>query len=84
MKRITEKDLEAVVNRLDRITNSPMESYSKSPMGNAIKAQIGNYHLSWAYGGVTTPLNCGYVSKRELYNLIQSYISGILHNQEIE
>ena len=96
MKRINEKDLEAVVSRLNRITNSPMESYSKNPIGSGIKAQIGNYHLSWAYGGVslhrmhneqggvTTPLNCGYVSNRELYNLMQAYISGILSNQEIE
>lgn len=94
MKRITEKDLECVVNRLNRITNSPLEPYAKSPIGNHIKAQIGNYHLSWAHGGVTlhrmhnehggvtTPLNCGHVSKRELYNLMQAYISGLLDNAE--
>lgn len=86
MKRITEKELEAVVNRLNRITNSSLEPYIDG------KAQIGNYHLSWAYGGVslhrmhneyggvTTPLNCGHISKRELYNLMQAYISGLLDN----
>lgn len=90
MKKITEKDLEAVVNRLNNITGNPISSYVNG------KAQIGNYHLSWAYGGVslhrmhnehggvTTPLNCGHISKRELYNLMQAYISGILSNQEIE
>lgn len=86
--RITEKDLEAVVLRINNITNSPVKPYFDG------KAQIGNYHLSHAYGGVslhrmhneaggvTTPLNCGHISKRELYNLMQAYISGLLDNSK--
>lgn len=88
MKRITEKELEAVVLRINSITGSPVKPYIDS------KAQIGNYHLSWAYGGVslhrmhneaggvTTPLNCGHISKRELYNLMQAYIGGLLENSK--
>jgi 2,4-dienoyl-CoA reductase-like NADH-dependent reductase (Old Yellow Enzyme family) len=86
--RITDKDLQAVVDRINRITNSPMTPYVKDASGKH-KAQIGNYHLSHAYGGValhrmhneaggvTTPINSGHVPKRELYNLMQAYINGL-------
>lgn len=86
--RITDKDLEAVVARINRITNSPLAPYSKGENGHN-KANIGNYHLSYAYGGVslhrmnneaggvTTPINSGHVTKRELYNLMQAYINGL-------
>lgn len=91
-QRITEKDLEAVVTRINRITNSPLESWTKQDSGK-YKANIGNYHISYAYGGVslnrmnnesggvTTPLNCGHVSKRELYDLMQAYISGLTEKE---
>ncbi len=93
MSRITMKDLEGQVNRLNRITNSPMESYTKLPDGK-FKANIGNYHLDGAYGGwklgricsegggVSDILSCGYVSKREIYQLIYSYIRGIENTQD--
>lgn len=86
--RITNKDLENLCARLNRITNSPLESYTKSPEGK-FKANIGNYHISYAYGGadlhrmnnegggVTTPINCGHVPKKELYKLIHAYINGL-------
>lgn len=93
MTRITDKDLENVVKRINIITHSPIDSYSKSPEGKHI-AKVGNYHLSYAYGGVTlhrmhnggggvtTPLSVGYVTKRELYNAMQAYISGLLEVQK--
>jgi hypothetical protein len=83
MNRVTEKQLQAIVDRLNRITNSPMEPYVDG------KAQIGNYHLSHAYGGVclhrmfndgggvSSPLSTGHVPKRELAALMYAYISGI-------
>jgi hypothetical protein len=83
MNRVTEKQLQAIVDRLNRITGSPMEPY----IGR--EAQIGNYHLSHAYGGVclhrmhnenggvSSPLSIGHVSKRELAALMYAYISGI-------
>ena len=86
--RITDKDLENVVARINRITNSPLEAYTKDENGK-FRANTGNYHLSYAYGGVelqrmhneaggvTTPLNTGHVTKRELYNLMQAYINGL-------
>ena len=89
MNRITESQLQSVVDRLNRITGSPMAPYVNG------KAQIGNYHLSHAYGGVclhrmhnesggvSSPLSIGHVTKRELYGLMQAYISGLLAVQEM-
>ncbi len=82
-KRITEKDLDALCWRLNAITGSPTETY----IGG--KAQIGNYHISYEYGGaclhricnegggVTTPIHAGHIPKRELYDSIYAYIRGI-------
>lgn len=90
--RITQKDLEAVVKRINLITDSPLETYTRKKLDDGrftSKANIGNYHLSYAYGGVclhridnesggvSVPINSGYVSKRELYNLMQVFISGL-------
>ena len=83
MNRVTEKQLPAVVDRLNRITKSPMQPYVDG------KAQPGNYHISHAYGGVclhrmgnenggvSSPLSIGHVPKRELLNLMYAYISGL-------
>jgi len=81
--RVTEKQLQAIVDRINRITGSPLEPYANG------KAQIGNYHLSHAYGGVclhrmhndgggvSSPLSVGHVTKRELANLMHAYICGL-------
>jgi hypothetical protein len=93
MQRITDKDLEAAVRRLNIITGSPETPYTKQSDGR-FKANIGNYHLSYAYGGVclhrisnesggvTTPVGIGHVSKRELYGLLNAFINSILSSQE--
>jgi hypothetical protein len=83
MQRITESHLQAKIDRLNRITGSPAEPYTDG------KANIGNYHLSHAYGGVclhrmhnsgggvSSPLSTGHVSKRELAGLLSAFIAGI-------
>tara|TARA_R110000868_G_scaffold327701_1_gene588593 strand:- start:5468 stop:5749 length:282 start_codon:yes stop_codon:yes gene_type:complete len=88
MQRITIKDLRAVCARLNRITGSP-DTYSSNKPGEPFKANIGNYHISQAYGGyclhrvhntgggVSAPLSSGHIPARELYNLMQAYISGL-------
>jgi hypothetical protein len=85
--RVTEKDLKSVVDRINKITGSPMEPY---PMqGEKWIAQVGNYHINGAYGGwqlcrmanahggVRNVMNSGYVSKKELYNLMQAFLYGL-------
>lgn len=83
MNQITEKFLQAKVDYLNKITGSPAAPWIDG------KAQIGNFHLSHAYGGVclhrmhndgggvTTPLTGGHISKRELAELLSAYIAGI-------
>jgi hypothetical protein len=89
MQRITDAHLQAAADRLNRITGSPMAPYANG------KAQIGNYHISHAYGGVclhrmhnegggvSSPLSTGHVTKRELLGLMQAYISGLNAAQEV-
>ena len=85
--RITDKHLEGMIARLNRLTNSPTKPYER--IDGRCVAQIGCYHLSHAYGGValhrmynegggvTTPLGGGHVPKRELYERIYAFIMGI-------
>lgn len=85
--RITEKNLQAVVDRINRTMATPMDSY-KVVDGKHV-AQVGNYHLSFAYGGVNlcqmvnegggcrNVFSCGHVTKRDLYDRMQAYLSGI-------
>lgn len=85
MERITDKHLEAVVSRLNRETGNPA-TYRAPDCG---PINVGHYYIDRAYGGnqlvqitntgggVRNVLNCGFVTKRALYDLIYAYISGI-------
>lgn len=78
MNRITLKDLEAVLNRIN----------SKTGFNSPKYGVVGSYTLDFAYGGcrldqfvnegggIRTVTN-GYVSKRELYGLMHAYLSGM-------
>ena len=86
MKTVTLKTLEAVATRINVMTGSPLESYYK--VGERYVAQVGNYHLSGAYGGyalhrmhnlgggVSDVFQCGHVSKRELLDRMYAFIAG--------
>jgi hypothetical protein len=85
-KVITLKNLQSVVDRINTTTGSPVEQYST--VNGKLLANIGNYHLSGAYGGyalyrmdnlsggITDISNSGYVSKRALYDLLHMYLAG--------
>jgi hypothetical protein len=85
--RITTAQLETLIARLNRITGSPETPWTRVDGRNV--ANIGNYHLSGAYGGVcvrrmvntsggaTTPIVACHVPKRELFDLLHAYIRGI-------
>lgn len=87
-ERITEKHLQAAVDRLNRMTNSPM-TYSTKQSDGRFKANVGHYHLDFAYGGVklarvcndgggiTLPIYMGYETKKEAYYLIHAFIRGV-------
>ena len=75
--------------RLNAITNSPSEPYTKNENGEYI-ANIGNFHLSGAYGGycvhrmcnksggISTPFISYHTTKRDLYDRLNAYINGIV------
>lgn len=87
MQRITEKQLEQLVEYINKLTNSPQESYTRTD--SSFTANVGNFHLYHAYGGVnlhrmsntgggvSTPVGMGTRTKRELYNDLQSFIRGL-------
>jgi hypothetical protein len=87
-QRITDAMLESRVRRLNQLTNSPCTPYSQ--VGSMSIANIGNFHLSYAYGGVClhrmcnesggirTPLISYHTTKRELYDLMNAYADGIM------
>ena len=91
--RITVANLEAVVSRINRVTGSPSTPWRRE--GDRNRANIGNYHLSHAYGGVclnrmanesggvTTPLGSGHVPKRQLYDHLHAFVRGLEVAKEV-
>jgi hypothetical protein len=87
MNRITDKDLQGTVDYLNRLTDSPDTPYTR--IDDKLHANIGNYHLSHAYGGVKLhrmvnegggvrePISTGYTTKRDLYNQMHAFIRGL-------
>lgn len=83
MNTITLKFLEAQVLQINHAMGSPLAPYVQHV------AQIGNYHLSGAYGGValhrmenesggvSDVFRCGHVTKRDLSNRISAMLAGI-------
>jgi hypothetical protein len=90
---ITVKMLESRVKYLNKITNSPETSYTRS--GDKITANIGNHYLDGAYSGYTVDRMCnesggvteifsGHMPKRDLYNKLNAYISGIEEGKRLQ
>lgn len=77
--------------RINRLTNSPSAPWALAvdDPKSRMRAQIGNYHLSGAYGGVCLHqlvnegggvrdvLQCGHVPKRLLYDMMHAFIAGM-------
>ena len=87
MNTITKKFLEAQIERLNRETNNPPAPYVRD--GEKFTAQIGNYHLSGAYGGyslhrmetdgggASDVFGSGHITKRDLSARISAMLVGI-------
>ena len=84
--RITEKMLRSQCDFLNELTDNPLQPYTDG------KANIGNYHISFAYGGVglhqtmnksggIKAIISGYTPKRELFDKISAYTQGIMSRQ---
>lgn len=88
MSRITEKNLQMLVDCLNNITKSPVSTYTKQKNGKHT-ANLKNYHLSYAYGGVCLHricsigggvedvFSCGHITKKQLWDRIQAYKIGL-------
>ena len=81
MNRITNKDVEFQLERLNKLTNNPIEYWTDK------KANIGNIHTRGQYGyisimqtvnegGGVTDLASG-LTKREAYQWLRAAIAGI-------
>ncbi len=87
--RITDKHLKGIIQRINTLLGVSTEAYTKDEQTGKLKANIGTWYLTGAYGGVsvyeivnigggvTTPLGGGYVTKRELYNKLSAFITGL-------
>ena len=94
MTRITKDMLDRIVSRINAMTGNVDEPWTKSDSGQ-MQSNIGNYHLSGAYGGyslhqmltesggVRDVLSCGHVSKRELYDRMHAFIEGLYTAKDI-
>ena len=86
MPRITRKDLDGLVARVNAIAGTPAEPYTRTATGEYV-ANAGNYHLSGAYGGWALHQMCegggtrdvlysGHVPARELFGMVDAFARG--------
>ena len=88
MYRITNADLKNDVDLINETTGSPLKPWTRDDNGRN-KANIGNYHISGAYGGVCLHqivnesggvrdvFSCGHIPKRELHNQMRAFLRGL-------
>jgi hypothetical protein len=86
--RTSRKRLESLVERINRITDSPLASWTKGNDGK-LTSNIGNFRISGAYGGVSLHrmenksggvsdvFGCGHVPKRQLDDMMCAFIKGL-------
>ena len=87
-ERITQKNLENLVARINKMMNAPEAAWTKHENGK-YTSNDGHYCLDYAYGGVKLARmsgsaggqddisRTGFVSKRELYEWMQAFLEGI-------
>jgi len=86
--RITAADLERIVERINAIAGMPATPYSPPDETGRPRANPGNFHLEWAYGGARlcrmsltggsgTSDITGRVTRREMYHLLHAYRDGL-------
>lgn len=96
--RVSQKDLEATVGRINRLFNQPEKPYILNESTNKLEPQAGVFLLDWAYGGVqlgrmSLDQGCtgqsivsksGFTTKKDLYYEMQTMIEGILLDREVK
>ena len=86
MEQTTRKQLEFLCERINAAQKTPAQPFER--IDGSLVGQIGNYHLSGAYGGVSLHktmttgggvcdvFGCGHVTKRDLYNRMSAFLAG--------
>ena len=86
-QRITRAHLDAKVATINSMTKSPTEP--SRMVDGKWTANVGNYHLSGAYGGyslhrmsnesggVSDVFNCGHIPAKQLAALMSAYTAGL-------
>lgn len=92
-QRITDKDLDNLAQQINVLTKSPTKPYDVDPVTGRNVAQVGNFHVSHAYGGVclhrmhntsggvSCPLVSYHEPKRALYDRMHAFIDGLEFNK---
>ena len=87
MNRISKKILQSRVETINCVLGMPDSPYTRTE--DKFTANIGNFHLSQAYGGycvnrmcnenggVSTPIWAGHIPAREAYERICAFIAGL-------
>lgn len=86
MQRITQKQLEALAERINQVAGTPTASYTEKD--GKLTANVGNYHINYAYGGCKLvqmfnkyggirAITSGYIPKRELWYQMHAFLSGL-------
>jgi hypothetical protein len=85
--RITRAFIDAKADTINRMTNSPVES--SRMVDGKWTANVGNYHISCAYGGYSLHrmvtegggardvFDCGHIPARQLAALMSAYTTGL-------
>lgn len=88
MNRITKKHLQAQVDRINKLTGSPLTRWSDDG-----KMNVGHFYISGAYGGYnlarivnegggeSCPLYTGHIPARELSGLMYAYLYGLMDGE---
>jgi len=91
-QRITDRDLDNLAKQINDLTKSPAKPYET--VDDKMVAQVGNFHISHAYGGVclhrmsntsggvSCPLVSYHEPKRALYDRMHAFIDGLGFNTE--
>lgn len=93
--RITINNLSTLALRLNEATGAPLRPYDRPLGSDKHIAQIGNYHISQAYGGyclhrmtnesggVTDVFSCGHIPARELFERMHAFMRGMELGREL-
>jgi hypothetical protein len=91
MTRITRKMLESRIEYINTVLGTPLTPYTKTDSG--FSANIGNLHLSQAYGGycvhemhndaggVSTPIWAGHIPARDAYGRMCAFVNGLRYKE---